>query len=302
MRDAAPPARPAGRRRLPIRTHDRGRWQARSDSVATEEPLEIRLAGPPPAAAEPIALTMRTPGEPEDVELALGFLFGEGIVRGPADVRHASYCLDPDLEAEQRWNVVTVTLDEEAAARPRERLERHFFTSSACGVCGKARLDQLALDGCLPPAPGPRVGPDVLLGLPGRLREAQGLFERTGGLHAAGLFDAEGRLLALREDVGRHNAVDKLVGAALREGGLPLRDRIVMISGRASYEIMQKCLMAGAPIVCAVSAPSSLAVDVAAAFDTTLVGFLREGRFNVYHDAGRIDARAVVPSPEAEAR
>jgi FdhD protein len=167
-------------------------------------------------------------------------------------------------------------------------LERHFYTTSACGVCGKASLEQLELRGCPVMPPGPEVSAEVLTALPQKLREAQGLFDATGGLHAAALFDQEGELIALREDVGRHNATDKLVGWALLEGRLPLTDHIIMVSGRSSFEILQKCLTAGVPFVCAISAPSSLAVDVAREFGMTLVGFLRGDRFNVYAGSERI--------------
>jgi FdhD protein len=167
-------------------------------------------------------------------------------------------------------------------------LERHFYTSSACGVCGKASLEQLELRGCPVIPPGPQMAAEKIYALPDKLREAQGLFEATGGLHAAALFDAEGNLVALREDVGRHNATDKLVGWALLEGRLPLGGHIVMVSGRSSFEIMQKCLVAGVPIVCAISAPSSLAVDVAREFGMTLVGFLRGNKFNAYAGSERI--------------
>ena len=170
-------------------------------------------------------------------------------------------------------------------------LERHFYTTSACGVCGKESLEQLELRGCPVIPPGPEIAAETIYSLPAKLRGAQGLFEATGGLHAAALFDAEGNLLALREDVGRHNATDKLVGWALLEGRLPLSDHIIMVSGRSSFEIMQKCLAAGVPIVCAISAPSSLAVDVARRFDMTLVGFLRGNRFNVYSGHERVQAR-----------
>lgn len=259
------------------------------DVVATEEPLEIRLVdGIPGARPTAIALTMRTPGDPDDVELALGFLHGEAVIRGLDDVAHATYCLDPDLTAEQRWNVVTVTLAPGRTAGDRARLERHFTTTSACGVCGKARLDQLALDGYQPLPPGPVIPASTLYALPERLRAAQGLFADTGGLHAAGLFDAAGTLVAAREDVGRHNAVDKVVGWALQAGRLPLAGHVLLVSGRASYEILQKALAAGIPIVCAVSAPSSLAVAVAERFGMTLVGFLRGERANAYAGAERI--------------
>jgi FdhD protein len=229
---------------------------------------------------------MRTPGA--DFELAAGFLYGEGIVSSPEDIRRISYCVDADIDAEQQYNIVNVELrgGREFDLRP---LERHFYTTSACGVCGKASLEQLELRGCPVIPPGPVVQPQTIYSLPDKLRETQRLFDSTGGLHAAALFDAEGNLVALREDVGRHNATDKLVGWALLEGRLPLSEHVVMVSGRSSFEILQKSLMAGAPIVCAISAPSSLAVDVAREFGMTLVGFLRGGRFNVYAGAERME-------------
>jgi FdhD protein len=266
-----------------VRVVEDGRMRVRPDTLATEEPMEIRLlAG---GAKQTVAVTMRTPGA--DFELAAGFLYGEGIVNSPDDILKISYCVDSDLDAEQQYNIVNVELrgNREYDLRP---LERHFYTTSACGVCGKASLEQLELRGCPVVPPGPEVAPETIYGLPEKLREAQGLFDATGGLHAAALFDKNGELLALREDVGRHNATDKLVGWALLEGRLPLSDHIVMVSGRSSFEILQKCLTAGVPVVCAISAPSSLAVDVAREFGMTLVGFLREGRFNVYAGSDRI--------------
>jgi FdhD protein len=259
-----------------------GNTRARTDELATEEPLEIRVAAG--GRTDSVAITMRTPGA--DFELALGFLYSEGIIAGPADVAEVAYCL-PEEDSEQLYNVVTVTLRSGLAA-DLPHLERHFQTSSACGVCGKASLEQLELRGLAPVTPGPVVPPAVLFALPERLRAAQGLFATTGGLHAAGLFTADGALLALREDVGRHNAVDKLVGWALAAGQLPLSGHILLVSGRASFEIVQKAAAAGLPIVCAVSAPSSLAVATAERFGVTLVGFLREGRANVYCGSARI--------------
>jgi len=253
------------------------------DTLATEEPMEIRLlAGD---VKQTVAVTMRTPGA--DFELAAGFLFGEGIVSSTDDVAKISYCVDSDIDAEQRYNIVNVELRGNRGYDLRP-LERHFYTTSACGVCGKASLEQLELRGCPVIPPGPEVTAQTIYGLPEKLREAQGLFDATGGLHAAALFDKNGELITLREDVGRHNATDKLVGWALLERRLPLSDHIVMVSGRSSFEILQKCLTAGVPIVCAISAPSSLAVDVAKGFGMTLVGFLREGRFNVYAGSDRI--------------
>jgi FdhD protein len=228
---------------------------------------------------------MRTPGA--DFELAAGYLRSENVITGPADIRRIVYCTDPELDAAQQYNVVSVELTSRELPDPR-RLERHSFASSACGVCGKAGLEPLELAGCSILPSGPEVSPEVVYGLSAKLREAQGLFESTGGLHAAGLFTAEGELICAREDVGRHNAVDKVVGWAFLDGRLPLAGHILVVSGRASFEIMQKALVAGIPIVCAVSAPSSLAASVAREFGMTLVGFLREGRFNIYAGQERV--------------
>jgi len=275
--------RPGSKTRTRILAVDGGQRRSRPDYLATEEPLEIRLVAGLSTAT--VAITMRTPGA--DFELAAGFLHAEGVVAGRDDIARMSYCTDPRVEAEQRYNIVNVGLT--AAGLPDLRsLERHFLTSSACGVCGKASLDALELRGCPVMPPGPDLDPAVLPRLPNELREAQGLFDATGGLHAAGLFTAAGKLVALREDVGRHNAVDKLVGWAMLERQLPLHEHILLVSGRSSYEIMQKALAAGIPVVCAVSAPSSLAVDVARRFGMTLVGFLRSDRFNVYAGEQRL--------------
>jgi FdhD protein len=280
--------RPGSKTRARVRVVSDGQERRRGDYLATEEPLEIRLVAG--GATERLAVTMRTPGN--DFELAAGFLHGEGILSDREALRGISYCTDPELEAAQQYNVVNVRLD--GAAMPDlHGLERHFYTSSACGVCGKASLDAIELRGCPLPAPGPRVDAEVIYGLPDKLREAQGLFESTGGLHAAGLFTPEGELECLREDVGRHNAVDKLVGWALLEGRLPLAERILLVSGRASFEIMQKALAAGVAMVCAVSAPSSLAVDVAERFGMTLAGFVRGRRFNLYAGPDRV----LLPTP-----
>jgi FdhD protein len=257
-------ARRASKTRTRVRVVEDGKMRVKPDTLATEEPMEIRLLTG--GGRQTVAVTMRTPGA--DFELAAGFLYGEGIVKSSDDIAKISYCVDADLDAEQQYNIVNVELrgGTEYDLRP---LERHFYTSSACGVCGKASLEQLELRGCPVLGPGPEVSAEAIYSLPDKLREAQGLF------------DAEGNLVALREDVGRHNATDKLVGWALLEGRLPLSGHIVMVSGRSSFEILQKCLTAGVPFVCAISAPSSLAVDVAREFSMTLVGFLRERRFNV---------------------
>ena len=257
----------------------------RPDTLATEEPMEIRLVTG--EDIQKVAVTMRTPGA--DFELAAGFLYGEGIVTSRDDIRRISYCVDPEVDAEQQYNIVNVELRPGTTYDVRS-LERHFYTTSACGVCGKASLEQLELRGCPVIPPGPEVSAQMIYALPEKLRKTQSLFDSTGGLHAAALFDAEGNLLALREDVGRHNATDKLVGWALLDGKLPLNGHIVVVSGRSSFEILQKCLTAGVPVVCAISAPSSLAVDVARDFGMTLVGFLRGERFNVYAGAERVIA------------
>ncbi|MGC5013630.1 formate dehydrogenase accessory sulfurtransferase FdhD [Streptosporangium sp. DT93] len=259
-----------------------GTLHERRDDLATEEPLEIRIRSG--AEHRTVAITMRTPGH--DFELAAGFLHGEGVA-APADVVSIAYCTDEDVSPQARYNTVTVRLRGPLPVLP--SLDRHFMTSSACGVCGTASLDALR-DRCRPlPADRElRVSPEILYELPDRLRRAQGIFGKTGGLHAAGLFTPGGEPLAVREDVGRHNALDKLVGWAMMTGRLPLDGHLLMVSGRTSYEIMQKALAAGLPVVCAVSAPSSLAVELAREFGMTLVGFLREERFNVYAGAHRL--------------
>jgi FdhD protein len=251
----------------------------RPDTLATEEPLEIRVAGPGDEGAQ-VAVTMRTPGG--DFELAVGFLFTEGLIQ-PADVVRVAYC-DDIADEEQRYNVVTVGLRRPFDA---EVLRRNFYATSSCGVCGKASLDDIEVR-CEPVGRGPGVSASVIVGLPQALRASQRVFDRTGGLHAAGLFTAQGALLSLREDVGRHNAVDKVIGEQVLAGGIPLVDRVLQVSGRASFEIVQKAAVAGIPIVSAVSAPSSLAVEAGERFGMTIVGFARDGRFNVYSHAERI--------------
>lgn len=252
----------------------------RPDVLATEEPMEIRVEGP---GQEPVsvAVTMRTPGG--DFELAVGFLFTEGLIEGREDVRRVSYCEDIPAD-EQHYNVVTVDL---ARAFDPEVLRRNFFANSSCGICGKATLEQVEVR-CDRLGPGPVVKAETIAALPSGLRTAQKVFDRTGGLHAAGLFAPDGTLLSLREDVGRHNAVDKVVGEAALAGDLPLQDRILQVSGRVSFEIVQKAARAGIPIVSAVSAPSSLSVETAEHLGMTVVGFARDGRFNVYTRPERI--------------
>jgi FdhD protein len=261
----------------------RGRsLEFRGDRVVGEEPLEIRAAGP---GQEPVAVavTMRTPGH-ED-ELAIGFLRTEGLIDGPEVLRTTTG--DP-AAMNQPDDQVTVHL-----ARPFDATriaERHFVATASCGICGKASVDEIAVRAeALPP--GPVVRREVILALPNLLRAAQRAFEETGGLHAAALFTPDGELLAIREDVGRHNALDKLVGSQLLERALPLHDRLLMVSGRVSFEIVQKAAVAGVPILCAVSAPSDLAVEAADRLGVTLVGFLRGDGFNVYAHDERIDLR-----------
>lgn len=273
-----PLRRPLTRRRILAVREGAQAW--RSDELATEEPMEIRVQGPGMPAV-PVVITMRTPGG--DFELAAGFLFTEGVIEDPAEIRRVSYCEDLPAD-EQRYNVVTVLL---ARAFDPESLRRNTFVSSSCGVCGKATLEQVSVR-CDRIGAGPVVKAEVLAGLPGALRAAQRVFDRTGGLHAAGLFAPDGTLLALREDVGRHNAVDKVVGQAVLAGDLPLAERVLQVSGRLSFEIVQKAARAGVPIVAAVSAPSSLAVEAAEHLGVTLVGFVRDGRFNVYTHPERI--------------
>ncbi len=262
-----------------------GAQAVRFDRVATEEPLEVRLrAG---SSTRTVAITMRTPGH--DFELAAGFLHNEGVLGDLAALRGITYCLAGEVDEAQRYNIVNVDLAAPALP-PLDGLERHFATTSACGICGKASLEALRLRGLHPLEAVWTIPAQTLLALPDRLRDAQRLFEQTGGLHAAGLFDREGRLTLAREDVGRHNAVDKLIGWAFLNGRLPLADSLLMVSGRTSFEIVQKALAAGIALVCAVSAPSSLAVDLAREYGITLVGFLRGDRFNVYAHERRVSS------------
>jgi len=250
------------------------------DLLATEEPLEIRVDG------RSLTVTMRTPGA--DFELAVGFLYGEGILGGAEDVSAVRYCVDA---AEQQYNVVTVDLAP-GVPSPDPALSRNVLTTSACGVCGTASLQALHDQGFRQLTSGPVIDADVLRSLPLRLAGAQPVFDRTGGLHAAAVFNQTGDLLVAREDVGRHNAVDKVVGWALLQHRLPLAEAILVVSGRVGFEIAQKAVAAGVPIVAAVSAPSSLAVSVAREFGLTLVGFLRGARFSVYAGEERVAAHA----------
>jgi FdhD protein len=258
--------------------------RAAGDSVATEEPLEIRVVIANKAV--PVAVTMRTPGA--DFELAAGFLYGEGVIRSRDAIRTISYCLDKELDVQQRYNIVNVELVSGLDDVDLAPLERHFSITSACGVCGKASIDALALRGQERLTSSLRIEPGVLSGLSGKMRAAQTAFESTGGLHASGLFSPSGDLTLVREDVGRHNAMDKLVGWAVLNDKVPISEAIVLVSGRTSFELVQKALAAGVPVICSVSAPSSLAVALASTYGITLVGFLRGERFRVYAHPERI--------------
>ncbi|MFF5489739.1 formate dehydrogenase accessory sulfurtransferase FdhD [Streptomyces virginiae] len=253
----------------------------RPDTLVVEEPLEIRLNG------KPLAITMRTPGD--DFALAVGFLVSEGVLAAASDVQAVTYCEGATQDGSNTYNVVNVQLAAGVPV-PDITLERNVYTTSSCGLCGKAGLDAVRTATRFPglaadPVPVPA---EVLCAMPDRLREAQKVFDRTGGLHAAGLFTAQGELLDLREDVGQHNAVDKIVGRAYRSGMLPLAGTVLLVSGRASFELVQKAVMAGIPVLAAVSAPSSLAVDLALESGMTLVGFLRGPDMNIYAGEERI--------------
>ncbi|MER5905947.1 formate dehydrogenase accessory sulfurtransferase FdhD [Streptomyces mirabilis] len=274
-------------RRKVIRIRD-GVISTRPDTLVAEEPLEIRLNG------KPLAITMRTPGD--DFALAAGFLVSEGVFGEADELQNIVYCAGATADGSNTYNVVDVRTAP-GVVLPDITLERNVYTTSSCGLCGKASLDAVRTtarwaidDGA--DAPPVRLEPALLAGLPDRLRAAQRVFDRTGGLHAAALFTEDGELLDVREDVGRHNAVDKLVGRALQRGDLPLSRTILLVSGRASFELAQKAVMAGIPVLAAVSAPSSLAVDLAAETGLTLVGFLRGPSMNVYAGEHRIALRA----------
>lgn len=274
---------------------DAGR-RTRDDLLAVEEPLEIRVlraedaARGAEAAAHRVAVTMRTPGA--DFELAAGFLFGEGLVAGADDIARIRYCTD----APQQYNTVSVHLAPGTGFDP-ALLARNFYVTSSCGVCGKASIEAAMGTACGRIESGMTIDAALLVSLPAKLREAQRVFARTGGLHGAAQFTAEGTLVRVREDVGRHNALDKLVGAALLAGELPLAESIVLVSGRLSFELVQKAARAGVPVLAGVSAPSSLAVALAEQVGMTLAGFVRDPGFNVYTGGGRI-AR---PSPQGAA-
>lgn len=263
----------------------------RPDTLAVEEPLEIRVAG------RALAVTMRTPGH--DMDLAAGFLVGEGVITGPQDLASMRFCEGATEDSVNTYNVLDLSLAPGVAA-PDPSVERSFYTTSSCGVCGKASLDAVKQRSPYAVADDPLTIPAaVLSALPDRLRTAQKVFDRTGGVHASGLFSSDGELLCAREDVGRHNAVDKVIGWAVREDRLPLRDCVLVVSSRASFEITQKAWMAGLPLLAVVSAPSTLAVDLAEEAGMTLVAFLRGDGMNVYTGLQRIRTRATAPPTRA---
>ena len=277
----------AGSFAIDINRHRSGRRSAEPDSVAVEEPLEIRLgySTPDGRATRSVSITMRTPGN--DEELAAGFLLTEAIVSEVSDIASIETCGPPAPDSGNH-NVIRVELGKDVDV-DLGRLQRHFYTTSSCGVCGKTSLDALRVSGCEAfGSATPAFSERMLTGVPESLREAQATFEKTGGLHAAAAFGADGKLVCVMEDVGRHNAVDKVVGRLLLDGHLPGSGLGLMVSGRASFELMQKTLVAGIPLLAAVSAPSSLAIQLAREFNMTLVGFLRGDTFNVYSGDERI--------------
>ena len=268
---------------LQVRKWSAGRWSESPDAVVTEEPLQLMLDG------KPLSVVMRTPGN--DLELCLGLMFAEGILRAPEDVSliHISAeAGETEMGIRVEADLVESNqVDVRFTGAPRRKPERSMLSSSACGVCGTVLIEDLRRDLAVL-RDGPEVDPSLLPGLVDVLREGQGVFDRTGGLHAAGLFNATGKLLCVREDVGRHNAVDKVVGRALLDGNLPASTSVLVVSGRAGYEIVQKSISAGIPVLAAVGAPSSLAVALAREFNQTLVGFLRNDRYNVYAGPERL--------------
>ncbi|GAB3544512.1 FdhD protein [Actinopolyspora lacussalsi] len=273
--------------RRPVRRIGPNGETTRPDTLAAEEPLEIRLDG------KPLTVTMRTPGH--DVELTHGFLLTESVITARQDVAAARYCDSPGPDGRNTYNVLDVQLAPHVP-RPDNSVERNFYTTSSCGVCGKAALDAVRLRSAHPPeSDDSRVSTETLVELPEKLRAAQRVFDTTGGLHGSGLFDTAGELLAAREDVGRHNAVDKVLGWALLDGRTPLRGHVLMLSGRASFELVQKAAMAGIPTIAAVSAPSSLAAELAEEQGITLIGFLRGSSMNVYTRPDRLSGTG---SPE----
>jgi FdhD protein len=283
MEDAAASVRPET-----IHRFEAGALESREDCVTVEEPLEIRMG------AETLAVTMRTPGD--DFDLASGWLLTEGIVHRPDEIVRLEHCREV-RSPEEEGNVVIIRATVPSRALL-DRARRLLVTTSSCGLCGKASIE--AVHGRFPAVESPaRVSPAVLSGLPDALRRAQTAFGQTGGLHAAGIFDLDGKLLCAREDVGRHNAVDKVIGVMFRQGRVPLSEAILLVSGRASFEIVQKAVAAGIPIIAAVSAPSSLAIDLARPSGVALVGFLREHGFNLYSGEHRVDAPVTARSAPA---
>lgn len=269
-----------------------GESEVLSDVLAIEEPLEIRL-GFPDGKHRVVSITMRTPGD--DAELAAGFLFTEGIVKAPEQIKQIRHCglkigmQKGTLDRAAALNSNTILVDlADASAVDLKKLERHFYTTSSCGVCGKSSIEALRTEAKPIVANGLRVSADLIHSLPETLREAQRVFEETGGLHASALFTTEGELDVVREDVGRHNALDKVIGRKFLDGEVPLGERILLVSGRASFELVQKALVAGIPVLTAVGAPSSLAVELAREYGMTLVGFVRDGRYNIYCGGERI--------------
>jgi len=278
-----------GRGTTPVKVvkYDGNKRTQRKDVVAVEEPLEIRVEDLVDGARRTttVSITMRTPGD--DFPLVAGFLSGEGLLAGPEEISEISYCMG---EEPQQYNIVVVRLKPGVSFAP-SGLDRNFYMTSSCGVCGKGSLEAIEIQGCEALPDGEwALTPAVLAGLPDALRKRQGLFDRTGGIHAAGLFDKAGELIDLREDVGRHNAVDKVVGEAFLAGELPLSRIVLAVSGRVSFEILQKALAAQISVVVAVGAPSSLAVELAHRFNITLLGFVRGNRFNVYAGGHRLAA------------
>lgn len=261
---------------------DDGRFERKQDYLATEEPLEIRIGD------NPLTVTMRTPGN--DLELAAGFLFTEGLAANKGQIRNLAIGHGgngTNMAGTHPANVVRVELDPEAGFDP-ELMRRHFFAASSCGICGKASIEAIRSRSLRAPNPDFRVAPEILTGVPGVVRKSQAVFGRTGGLHAAALVQANGSVLVVREDIGRHNAVDKVIGWALLENRIPLSQTILFVSGRGGFEIVQKAIAGGVPVVASVSAPSSLAVRLAREFQLTLVGFLRGRRFVIYAGEERV--------------
>jgi FdhD protein len=275
--------------RVRVRAREEGAEVEREDALAVEEPLEIRIGSEDGGPVSSFVTTMRTPGN--DEELAAGLLFAEGVLEDRSDLRGVERPADPRIDPELKANVLIATLEPAAFDRA-AKLRRGTVMGSACGVCGKTSIENVIPSDRPPLTCSFTVSPELLYELPKRLRERQSLFARTGGLHAAGLFSSAGALQEVREDIGRHNATDKLIGAFLLRGELPLSERILLVSGRAGFEIVQKAFAAGIPVVASVSAPSSLAVALAETGGVTLVGFLRDRRFNVYANAERIARNA----------